>query len=537
MRHGLAALVSGILLFTSFPPLEWSPAAWVALVPLLLVADRVSPAKAFHTGLITGLMFWWPSLAWLTRVSWPGWLLVGLYCALYIAGFSMTVSWVLRSAERRGWLGTLGTLVVVPAIWVGFEYLRSMVFTGFPWNPLGVTQAGMLPLIQCAEWGGVYAVSFLVIMVNVALFFALFPAWSQRSDAAGQLWSEARSVRALWPLLATLVAIVLTWNCGVAAIRRETGGPAGAPLRVVLVQLNIPQFEKFTEECWTAIEVRLRRITAASINRYRPELVVWPETAVPTFVRGVPSTEKLIADLLTQGVPLLVGTTDFEQAGDTFRYFNSSFLFDPERGLIQTYAKRHLVCFGEYVPFSDVFPFLRRLTPIEESFTPGKEQTVFRLDTSPRAFSALICFEDTMAGLARMAVRAGARLLINQTNDAWFDPSWAPRQHMLQCIFRCVENRVPAVRSTNTGITCFIDRTGRVTGILAPTRGRDPLPECLAQTVWLPGPEMPLTFYTKYGDLFAQACVGFALLAIGAAALRLRTGRRQADEDIAAEPV
>jgi len=175
-----------------------------------------------------------------------------------------------------------------------------------------------------------------------------------------------------------------------------------------------------------------------------------------------------------------------------------------------------LVCFGEYVPLADVLPFLRRLTPIQESFTPGTVQTVFRLDTSPRAFSVLICFEDTVAALARAAVRAGARLLVNQTNDAWFDPSWESRQHMLQCVLRCVENRVPAVRSSNTGITCFIDRTGRVTASLPPTAGPASEPECLAGTVQLPGPEMPLTFYTRYGDLFAKSCIGFTLLLFGA---------------------
>jgi apolipoprotein N-acyltransferase len=198
-------------------------------------------------------------------------------------------------------------------------------------------------------------------------------------------------------------------------------------------------------------------------------------------------------------------------------YFNSSFLFDPERGLTQTYAKQHLVIFGEYIPLDDVYPWLRRLAPIEESFTAGSVQTVFRLDTSPRAFAVLICFEDTVAALARRAVRAGARLLVNQTNDAWFDPSWASRQHMLQCVFRCVENRVPAVRSTNTGITCYIDRTGRVIASLPPTRGQNQPPECLAQTVLLPGPEMPLTFYTRHGDWFAWVCLGLAALALLAA--------------------
>jgi len=133
-----------------------------------------------------------------------------------------------------------------------------------------------------------------------------------------------------------------------------------------------------------------------------------------------------------------------------------------------------------------------------------------------------------VAYLARDAVRAGARLLINQTNDAWFDPSCASRQHMLHGVFRCVENRVPGARSTNTGITCFIDRTGKVTGLLAPGREPLPEPECVARTVLLPGPEMPLTFYTKYGDLFAQVCLIGLILPLAIAAMgTVRKSRRQ----------
>lgn len=414
--------------------------------------------------------------------------------------------------------GMLGVLLGIPALWVGFEYLRSVLFTGFPWNPVGVSQAMFRPLIQWAEWGGVYIVSFLVVLVNTVLTFFLL--------------QIGRLPRVSWYRLTMLLLLVfmilfMGWVQGMRAIRR-LGDPSGLPLRLALIQLNIPQFEKWVAEKGAAIEARLRRISTAAIQQYHPELVVWPETAVPGFVRESVSTQKLISGLMVHGIPILVGTMDFNRMGDVVRYYNSSFLFDPDRGLTQTYAKRHLVVFGEYIPLGGIIPFLQALTPIEESFTAGKIPTVFRLDTFSRTFSVLICFEDTVAYLARDAVRAGARLLINQTNDAWFDPSCASRQHMFHGIFRCVENRVPAARSTNTGITCFIDRTGKVTGLLAPGREPLPEPECAAQTVWLPRPEMPLTFYTKYGDLFAQACVvGVTLPLIVIAWIEAWRGRRR----------
>lgn len=509
MIHGLAAVVSGLLLFAAFPPLELSWIAWIALVPLLLIVVHASPVQALRMGLITGLVFWWLSIAWMTHVSWFGWFLLGGYCALYIAGFSLIASWMLRRSGMRCSGGMLGALFGIPALWVGFEYLRSMLFTGFPWNPMGVSQAINLSLIQWAEWGGVYVVSFLVVLVNTALALTLLQ--------SGRL-PRIPWYRLVLPLSLALTILLLCRVQGMRTIR-QVNGRSGLPLRVAVIQLNIPQFEKWAAEYGAAIEARLQRITTAAIQRYHPELVVWPETAIPSFIRDSVSTQKLISGLLIHGIPLLVGAMDFETTGDTIRYYNNSFLFDPERGLTQIYAKRHLVAFGEYIPMESLMPFVRSLTPVEESFTPGKIPTVFRLDASPRAFSVLICFEDTVAYLARDAVRAGARLLINQTNDAWFDPSCASRQHMLHGVFRCVENRVPGARSTNTGITCFIDRTGMATGLLAPGREPLPEPECVARTVLLPGPEMPLTFYTKYGDLFAQVCMISLILPLAIAAM------------------
>jgi apolipoprotein N-acyltransferase len=201
-------------------------------------------------------------------------------------------------------------------------------------------------------------------------------------------------------------------------------------------------------------------------------------------------------------------------------YFNSAFLFLPgqdepfgetERvlqGDPQVYAKRHLVFFGEYVPFGDYFPFLRSIAGVDD-ITPGAENVVFRL--KDKEFSVLICFEDTLPYLARECVRAGARLLINQTNDAWFDPSWASRQHMTHCIFRCVENRVACLRSTNTGLTCYIDRFGLIRSSLEPMGRAQGDPQIMrSEADFSPG-NMPLSFYTRHGDLFALACAAFSL--------------------------
>jgi apolipoprotein N-acyltransferase len=184
-------------------------------------------------------------------------------------------------------------------------------------------------------------------------------------------------------------------------------------------------------------------------------------------------------------------------------------LFDGSLEAVGTYHKQHLVPFGEYVPFPGLF---RSMSPLDVDFTAGVASTLFRLP-GKAPFSVLICFEDTMGALARRAVQGGARWLINQTNDAWFDPSAQSEQHLAHAIFRCVENRVPMVRSCNTGVTSIIDSFGRVNRRLKPqTSG-------FLVGIVHPAPvEQKETQYTKLGDRFAQAmgvAGGVVLLLLG----------------------
>jgi apolipoprotein N-acyltransferase len=211
--------------------------------------------------------------------------------------------------------------------------------------------------------------------------------------------------------------------------------------------------------------------------------------------------------------------------GKPDEYFNCSMLVDVYGRLAAQYDKRHLVPFGEYVPLQKYLPFITAFTPIQASFTSGKTSTVFHLESARAAFSSLICFEDAVAQLARESVRNGARLIINQTNDAWFDPSAASRQHMAQCVLRCVENRVPALRCANTGISCHIDALGRVRPSIADAVSGVRTSGFYTHTVNLAPDDLPLTFYTRNGDVFAVS--GLTVAALLAAYL-FATRRRAA---------
>ncbi|MFA7332727.1 MAG: apolipoprotein N-acyltransferase [Kiritimatiellia bacterium] len=526
------AVLTGLLLFAAFPPLEWPALAWVALVPLLIVSATSAPRAAFRAGFLAGMVFWLPSIVWLTRVTLVGWFFLGLYCALFLAGFALTVSWwIARKGLCPRWGNPL-MMLSIPAVWVGWEYLRATLFSGFPWNSLGASQYANLPLIQVAEAGGVYLVSYLAVLVNAAVALILIQYIRRQPDEPLRMHPE---------LLIALFGIGLALLYGQSALRRLPD--AAATLKIAAVQVNIPQLEKWSETWTTEINNRLRRASLHAIEHGAPDLVVWPETVVPDFVRTSPVSQKVVADVIRHKTSVLMGSMDFDDSGRTVKYFNSAFLFQPGGAPPQTYAKRHLVLFGEYIPLERWIPFLRVLTPVEESFTPGREAVVFQLGA--KAFGVLICFEDTVAGLARDCVRAGARLLINQTNDAWFDPSWASRQHMAQCVFRCVENRVSAVRATNTGITCVIDRQGRIVGFLGRAAGALPArnathppatlsrsdcglgsvaggpdPDYLMKTVALPPADMALTFYTRHGDVLALGCAAFTLALLAGMAWR-----------------
>jgi apolipoprotein N-acyltransferase len=262
----------------------------------------------------------------------------------------------------------------------------------------------------------------------------------------------------------------------------------------------------------------------------KPDLIILPETAIPELVvLSRPDTGLIAQKMATNGIPLLVGMVEAVPGVKEHAYYNSSVLYGVDGKVIDVYRKRHLVPFGEYVPLGNLFPFLNRCAPLGFSCKAGKQSTVFRLHKKKAAFSSLICFEDAFPWVARAAVKSGARLLINQTNDAWFDGSCASVQHMSQCVFRCIENRVGAVRAANSGVTCFIDSMGVIDGFtsraLSESAVMEPEEQCRMDSVLVRPEDMKPTFYTRYGDAaFAMPC---GLLAMAGFLLVLAVERRK----------
>jgi len=512
------AVLSGLLLAASFHPLAWQDAAWIALIPLMAACRCSGPRAGWRLGFVCGAVFWLFSIHWLTHVTVVGWILLALYCALYFAPLGGLFSWWFQRWGVSSLWTNLPLLLAAPMVAVACEYVRAHLFTGFAWNTLGVTQYRNLAVSQLAAWGGVYAVSALVVLLNTSLGLTLL----QYIDARGR-----RARRPHLELLCGLLALALAFLYGWRGFQRAE--PTGPQLQVAMIQPAIPQDEKWDDDKVDLIYGRLRRWTHAALRAREVDLVVWPETAVPDDVRTSWPSYSLVYEVVTNGLPLLMGSMDTSWRDDRKPvYYNSSFLFDETGAIAQVYDKRHLVMFGEYVPLESVLPFVKAMTPIQASFSSGSTSTVFRLEKPSVSFSALICFEDTVAHLARASVRNGARLLVNQTNDAWFDASSASRQHMAHCVFRSIENRVPAVRAGNTGVTCSIDAHGRVYDVLEDENGNTIFPGFVVSTVHVAREAHTPTFYTRHGDVFALACLGATVALCGFLLVASRLGRRAA---------
>jgi len=500
----LCPLTAGLLVL-AFPRYDWWILAWGAMVPLMFALDGQKPWKAFGSGFVCGFLFFSTTLHWffyLTRwFSWiaaVGVLLLFLYLALYFGVFGYCYSKFSRQKPAV-------KLLALPAVWAVLEFIRAHLFTGFDWASMGHSQYLNTAMIQIADITGVFGVSFLIVMVNVAVketFTAVF------DKGSGQ------KLRTCVPIiLITVAAIAAAYGYGRDCLG---GGPSGenkGAISVGLVQANIPQDETWDEEYWPKILESHMALTEQIVDE-KPDLIIWPESSFPGHLwEDKELFARLKGFVRANGIPLLFGSVVIEDG----RYYNSAVLLSGEGNVSEIYRKVHLVPFGEFLPLRKLLPFLADLVGIGD-FAAGGTWTVFQSPESEgadRRFSVLICFEDTVARLSRRFVKTGARLLVNITNDAWFADTNAPYLHLQSSIFRTVENRRALVRAANTGVSCVIDRWGRISQC---ARGEK---EGVTTNTYISTARVSkaefsdeTTLYTKFGDVFTYLCFGCILWGI-----------------------
>lgn len=514
-------------------------AALVGLVPLWGMARVAPEARAVRFGAAAAFAFWAVTLRWLTNVTVLGWLGLSAYCALLV------MPSVLFANRWKG--GPMGFTLGLAGIWWGMEWFRGWFGGGFPWNPLAAAMVPWNWTIQPAEWVGAGGVSALVALANALL---VWPLTGGRRRRAMEAWLRGESPEAMPPPPVSRrqrMKDAVAWGVGVLAVAAWFGigflqwlsygfaefDNVEHPVTVAMVQPSIPQDEKWVSSKVDMIYSRLATLTREAIAGPAPvpDAVLWPETAVPDDLLTSKRSMALASSLCrARGTPLVTGTLDtvIDEAAGTVAYYNAAALLDAQGRPAASYAKRHLVVMGEFVPLSRWIPAAwRRALGIPPDITPGTAGGRFPLGPRGAEVPAapLICFEDLVATLARRDVADGARLLVNLTNDAWFDDALAPMQHMRAAALRTVENRVPLLRAANTGVTCAIDRTGRVTALLRDgATGRTAAPGVLRETVFAPPDGMRLTFYTRFGDIGGVPCAAATDLWLAAGWLR---GRRR----------
>jgi len=409
-------------------------------------------------------------------------MLLLFYLSLYPGLFAVAVS---QLRER-----SLPFYLIGPFCWVSLEYVKSFLLSGFPWENLGYSQYNQLHLIQVSDILGVYGLSALIMAVNGMLFELSYTVRRNRT----LVWK---------PLVG--VGLVLGGFLGYGAWRIEkTDRIVGdAPMRTVaLVQGNIDQSVKWLPSFQ---HETLRRYATLSTDALKtsPELIVWPETALPFyFLHDEDLTAETLELVRTSGVHFVLGSPSFLRTGQRIRYYNSAYLVAPTGKVVGKYDKVHLVPYGEYVPLKRFFPFLGKIVEAVGDFDSGERGQV--LSWGDEKIGMLICFEAIFPELARSMVKNGAQLLINITNDAWFGTSSAPYQHLSMVVFRAVENHLAVARAANTGISAYVDPVGRLLD-------QTPLFEEAMRSRALPVMTHE-TFYTRHGDIFAIGCVLTSLI-------------------------
>lgn len=495
--------VSGALLVLSFPPFGLGSLAWIALVPLLVILERKDPGGAFVLSYLSGLAFIIGSFFWILTV--PGYnlldeVLLAFYLALYLAVWGLAVAWLRRRTA-------LPLAVVAPALWVTLEYVRSNLgFLSLPWMLLGHTQYLNTRLIQLASFTGVYGLTFLIVLVNAALAeTALY--FAGRSGALSRF--AARGSRPpVGAMVCAALLLLSTWFYGFTV---AAPSEVGERVRTALVRTSVARDHKWDASSRLSIVERNEELTREAAAA-APQLIVWPETAVPGDVQHhLPLRQRVAQAARETKSFLLVGSSEYAKFTErrlVTEQYNSMYLFSPSGDIAGQYRKIILVPFGEYEPMRDVFRWPTIIAAAMGTQLPGSQYTVFTVSGVP--FSSVICWEIIFPDLVRRFVLGGARFIVNASNEAWFAGSSFPDQMLAISVFRAVENRTAVARAANLGISAIIDPFGRI------IRRFSGSPAGSASADGVLVGEIPVgesgTFYTRHGDLFAFACIAASLL-------------------------
>ncbi len=436
-------------------------------------------------------------------------LLYSLVLGLYFGVFGLLVA-----LARRAFASTAIALLLAPVFWVALEFAASRI-TCVPWDQLGYSQVDNFWLTRLAPFTGVYGISLILAAGNALL--------------AGALLARHTSAKLGSAVAFLLIAGLLQ----LGSFTHPPPSPATATAVLLQQNLDVTESNDWVGPEWDRHTAAYLALSLKSCGAYfagmpephpavvnpdcpvkpaLPDLVAWPESPSP-FREEDPRFLKLMGTLTRQsGSPAVVGNIGSHQNGVTTEIFNSAEFVAPDGRFAGRYDKIHLVPFGEYVPYKGMISFAGTLTQGVSNFSRGGLRKVFTADN--HTFGIFICYEAVFADEVRHFARNGAQVFVNISDDGWYGDTSAPWQHFNMARMRAIENRRWILRSTNSGVTAAVDPLGRVTQSAPRHR--------MTSLAVRYGYRSDVTFYSRYGDLFAKLC---AIIAIAAAVEMVRRQR------------
>jgi apolipoprotein N-acyltransferase len=482
-KHILLCICAGIALSASFPKTDLFFFAWAAFIPLMSVVFKASLPLSFSFAFLAGAVFNLQANFWLIdtimlfsydnfRISLITYVCFCIYFAFYWGFWGLFSSIIKKYCSN-----TLIFIILSACVWVILEYARTYILGNWPWLIIAYSQYKIPQLIQIAEFSGVYGISFAVILVNWLLYFGI--ADKKRNYLFGA---------------AAVFAAIFVF--GILRYDAFLNFGEGKAFKAVAVQSNVEQYKKLDDSYGKEMLADLER-TAADISKTDADLVVWSESEIidliPSDIEAFEAADraaKIAGGINIFGAPHLDKDENLN---------NAVFCFDGKGSYISMHAKNHLVPFGEYMPFGEIYSEYAGIPNINDGLIRGSDTNVFTY--GELSVGALICSENLFPDIVRRFVLSGAKVLTSHTNDAWFFNSSALYKHFSANVLRAVESRKMIIVSANTGVCAIIDASGKV---ISKTN--------VCERTFLAGTFLQngyLSFYVRYGDIFAVMCFLF----------------------------
>lgn len=482
-KYIIFSILSGILLALSFQKINFFFLAWIAFIPLMYCIYennlKYSALYGFVTGMVSSLIaFNWMFLFLFTNTkSIKAALIVAILFWLYQTTYIVLWSSIVNITKNYK---KIIAAIFAASLWVIFEYIKNYFLSGFPINLLGYSQSSFTQIIQISDVFGVYGISFVIILINFLLFY-----W---------LYNKGKKY-----LMITILILALLLSYSFIRINQITKMSTKNEIKIGVVQPNIAQEKKWRKSLKNEI-IETIYTTAQFFKGKKCNIILYPETLLPRMLEQVEEIQTLVKDISKYSDLSLIGGKTVENKN----LYNAIFLISKDGSIVDKYKKKHLVLFGEYVPFENFLVKLLEKVNLTDNFSKEVELKVFDFDRYTLGIN--ICSENYYPYLSRELVLKGASLLTTHSNDAWCDGLSYPYQHFVLNIFRAVENRKYVVVASNTGISGVIAPTGKIT---KQTKNQEQV--CFEETVYT---NNYITIYDKIGDLFVYLCMIYIVITV-----------------------